>query len=91
MRFISKAQPEPKSGWPALDERAKAAVATAAAALSIFETVASDLEAAAAEHADVAFEANAEIDRLLDIQCASQDAADEAVAQARRIRELVAA
>lgn len=89
MRFLTQPQP-PAAGWPALDQRANAAAATAAAALSVFETVAADLERAAAEHADIAYEANAEIDRLLDVQCASQDAAERAVEQARRIRDLVA-
>ncbi len=75
---------------PTLEERANAASATAAAALSTFELAAADLEYAASEHDDVAALAQAEIDRLTEVR---EDALDEAARNehaAAKIRALVA-
>lgn len=85
MGFLTPSTPAPLT----LEERASSAAATAASALSLFEVAATDLEQAASVHADVAAEAQAEIDRHLAIRAQAEADADQAVAQARRIRELV--
>ncbi len=75
---------------PTLEERANAASATAAAALSTFELAAADLEYAASEHDDVAALAQAEIDRLADVRDEAFDNAARCESAAAKIRELVA-
>lgn len=72
-----------------LEERHTSALTTARAAVSVFDGIVADLDAAAAEAACVAADAEAEIDRLIALQLDAQSNADDFSSQARRIRELV--
>ena len=73
-----------------LETRVTVASATAAAALSIFELAAIDLETSAAELDAVRVEGNTEIDRLLAIVNGAEDQSAAHRAQAEAIRGLVA-
>jgi len=76
---------------PTLEERTNSAAATAAAALSVFQLAAGDLDRAANEHAAIRDEAAAEAERLLDVRDAADEASFSARLQATKIREFVGA
>lgn len=91
MAFGQKAQlvvtPLPE---PTLDERVDRASRSAAAALSIFETVALDLEAAAQEFDAIAAASEHEAAQHTARMLAADEAADHARTRATKIKNLLA-
>lgn len=72
---------------PTIEERLAASAAKKAAALSVFEDVVRDLEDAAMEADEVARMAQAEIDRLLEIQTAAEAEKNASFSRAQTMRE----
>lgn len=85
---FNRTKPEAKPPLT-IEEQHQASATLAAAALSVFDDVAKDLEEAGAQAADVAFLAGEEIEHLSFIRLGAEEDAERYVAQARRIRDLV--
>lgn len=87
MALGTKKKPTP----PTIDEKLNAAHAKSAAALSVFELAARDLEEAAAEADEISAFSAAEANRLATIANEADEARIAFTAKAAKIRELVGA